>query len=118
MDTALSRFALLCVEHFVPGMAVERLLQPLLVQCMADQANGPRQHKETVQIANLDNVLDLNLQKRGQPLCPPLAPKILERVLPMTILSCMSAQSHRAPGTIDNNRYSALNMLSMTLSPS
>lgn len=43
-------------QHVLPGVAVQRLLQPLLVECVADEADGARQHKEAVQIADLDHL--------------------------------------------------------------
>ena len=53
--------SLLGVEDGIPRVSVERLLQALLVQCMTDEADGPRQHKKAVQVADLHNVLDLSL---------------------------------------------------------
>ena len=53
------------VQYLIPRVAVEPLLQPLLVERMANQAYGPRQHEQTIQVANLHNVLDLGLRMHG-----------------------------------------------------
>ena len=45
-------------------MAVQRLLQSLLVKCMTNQSYGPGEDKEAVQVADLDNIFDLCLQQR------------------------------------------------------
>ena len=51
--------------HLIPGVAVQPLLEALLVQRMANEANGARQHKEAIQVADLDDVLDLSLSKHS-----------------------------------------------------
>ena len=44
-------------------MAVQRLLQSLLVKGMAYQSYGSCKDEEAIQVANLHNVLDLSLQE-------------------------------------------------------
>ncbi len=50
-------------SHLVPGMAVKTLLEALLIQCMANETNGARQHEQAIEVANLDDVLDLGLRR-------------------------------------------------------
>mmetsp|Transcript_10085 Transcript_10085/g.25813 ORF Transcript_10085/g.25813 Transcript_10085/m.25813 type:complete len:313 (+) Transcript_10085:195-1133(+) len=55
----LSRSLLGSVEHIFPWVPVQRLLQPLLVQRMSDQANGAGKHEEAVEVSNVDDALDV-----------------------------------------------------------
>lgn len=48
--------------YLIPRVAVQWLLEALLVERMANKPNGSRQHKQAVQISNLDDVLDLSLR--------------------------------------------------------
>ena len=48
--------------HSIPRVAIQGLLETFLVQGVADEPNGARQHKEAIQVANLDDLLDLSLQ--------------------------------------------------------
>ena len=45
-------------------MTIQALLQAFLVQGMPDEPYAPSQHKEPVEVANLDDVLDLSLQRQ------------------------------------------------------
>ena len=49
------------VQHGLPGVPVEALLQALLIERMANEADRPGQHEEAVQVADLDDLLDLRL---------------------------------------------------------
>lgn len=49
------------VADVVPGVAVQALLQPLLVEEVADEADAPTQHEHPVQGARLDVRLRLVL---------------------------------------------------------
>lgn len=49
------------MPYLIPGVSVQPLLQALLIKRMANQTNGPGQHKEAVQVAYLHDVLDLSL---------------------------------------------------------
>ena len=57
------------LPHLIPGVAVQPLLEALLVQRMADQTDGARQHEQAVQVADLDDVLDLRLPTRRSRAC-------------------------------------------------
>ena len=47
--------------YLIPRVAIQALLQALLVESVPNQTNGPRQDKQAVQVADLHNVLDLSL---------------------------------------------------------
>lgn len=58
----LSKFSCsLGVEDILPGVAVEGLLETLLVKGVADEADGPCKHEEAVEVANVDDVINLGL---------------------------------------------------------
>lgn len=44
------------VQHVLPGVAVQRLLQTLLVQRVAHQADGAGHHEQRVQVADVHNL--------------------------------------------------------------
>lgn len=54
------------MAHSVPRVAVQGLLEAFLVEGVAYEADGARQHKQAVQVADLHDVLDLRLQTRWQ----------------------------------------------------
>ena len=49
------------MSHLVPWVAVKTLLETLLIQGMANKTNGSRKHEQPVQVADLNDVLDLGL---------------------------------------------------------
>lgn len=62
VHNALTGFPDLDIQHSLPGVAVQALLQALLVQRMPDQPDRARQHEQAIQVADLDDLLDLSLQ--------------------------------------------------------
>merc|ERR1711972_181327 len=52
---------LLDVGNVIPGVSIEGLLEPQLVQVVADETDGTAQHKEAVQAAEVDEVRRLIL---------------------------------------------------------
>lgn len=65
-SAAASRLGpLLGIENHVPRVPVQALLQALLVQGVANEANAPGQHEQTIEVADLDDVFDLSLHTRS-----------------------------------------------------
>ncbi len=57
--------SLLDVRDVIPRVAVEALLQTLLIQEVANEADGPTHHEQAVQAAALNDLLGLRRNERG-----------------------------------------------------
>lgn len=51
------------VQHILPRVPVQWLLQALLVQCVSNEADAARQHKQAVEVTHCDDVIHLLLSE-------------------------------------------------------
>lgn len=51
------------VQHIFPWVTVQWLLQPLLIKGVSNQTDGASKNKETVEVTDLNNLIDLLLSK-------------------------------------------------------
>lgn len=67
MGSVSSNLISLGVEDILPRVAVEGLLEALLIKGVANESNGAGKHKETVEVPDVDNVVNLSLGEHARP---------------------------------------------------